>query len=81
MPHVAHRAAPDATPDPSTARYAMHIARCIVSRTACRQPAWTLPHQMLGGAPPMNVLASLQPAAPLYLESKQLRGAVAQEGL
>ena len=47
----------------------------------CTQPAaWTLPHQMLGGSPPMDVLASLQPAAPLYLEPKQLRGAVAQEG-
>ena len=48
----------------------------------CMPPAaWTLPHQMLGGTPPMDVLASLQPAAPLYLEPKQLRGAVAQERL
>ena len=76
MPHVAHRAAPDATPDPSTARCAMHrVLHCMPPA------AWTLPHQMLGGAPPMDVLASLQPAAPLYLEPKQLRGAVAQEGL
>ena len=48
-----------------------------LKRLACRVGA--LLHQMLGGTPPMDVLASLQPGAPLYLEPKQLRGAVAQE--
>ena len=62
---------------------AQRTRQCVLECTLECTPlaAWPLPHQMLGGVPPMEVLASLQPAAPLYLEPKQLREAVAQEGL